>query len=99
MSKARAKFQVRVRSMTRATRVFNRGGWRDATRWSAWRKVGDYDTYEEAAAEANSARYNVGLQQVGVFFRGSGYRKLYNSNGDLIGVITGAEAYNKRRSW
>lgn len=92
MSKIRSKFQVRVRSMTRPTRVFDRSGWRDSVGWTKWSKVAEFETYKEAAAEANDEKYRAGLRQVAVFFRGKPHRESRNHLGDLLRVLEGADA-------
>jgi hypothetical protein len=78
--------------MTRATKVYDRGGWRNAVRWTKWSKVGEFDTYRDAAIEANDGKYKTGLRQVAIFFHGKPYRQLRNSSGDLIGFAEGRDA-------
>jgi hypothetical protein len=88
----KAKFQVRYRSMTRPTRIFDRGGWRNTVRWTPWTKSSEHDTYAEAAEEANLAKWRTGLRQVAVFHRGRPYRESRNHVGDLLKIKLGSDA-------
>lgn len=85
--------------MTRPTRVFDRGGWRESVGWTPWSKVGEFETYKEAAAEANDSKYLTGLRQVAVFFRGKPYRESRNHLGDLLQILHGSDAVKGRQNW
>lgn len=90
-----AKYLVRVRSFTQPTRVFDRGGWRNSVRWTPWKTVGRFDTYDEAAYEAGSVRYRTGLQRAVVFYRGKAYWRFVASDGTLVRKFFGSDALTK----
>lgn len=87
-----AKFLVRVRSWTRPTRVYDRGGWRDTVRWSKWATVESFATYAEAAAFRDDDRFKKGLQRAAVWYKGKPYREQRNAQGELLGILTGDDA-------
>lgn len=90
-------FLVRVRSYDVPTRIKSgrgRGtGWRDSTKWSPWKTVSKFVTYEQAEVARDAFKKN-GLQQVVVFYQGKAYHQTKAHGGWWVRV--GAAAIDPR---